>query len=221
MEIHVFIWDSDNVSSNMWAEHVTRGVQTFAYAFFFLSMKASVLCAICAVWHAMFWQVVSFLLSSQARNIAVYVEFRNSDEEHAKPLKVPFPNFPFLHRHFLIKGCPDKRVLAVRLLSSVHLWKARGSRFHHSCLFHCSSPLAEPGLLRRGLFLCITAPGSVCLWGVCWALIWGLCSGNRWRLSCPHSSMRSTISSSRFFTWPATSMPRPAPKRKVQKVEIY
>lgn len=31
------------------------------------------------------------LISSQARNIAVYVEFRNSDEEHAKPLKVKSP----------------------------------------------------------------------------------------------------------------------------------
>lgn len=38
--------------------------------------------------------------SSQARNIAVYVEFRNSDEEQAKPIKVNSPEGPSYFVYF-------------------------------------------------------------------------------------------------------------------------
>lgn len=93
---------------------------------------------------------------SQARNLTVYVEFRSSDDEVAKPLKVirlrktcSWHIFVFYTNQLQLSVTILPRFPAA-VIFLVHLWQARRSSLHNSSLFHSPASLSEPRLLRWG-----------------------------------------------------------------------
>jgi len=96
--------------------------------------------------------VFSFSYVTQARNIAVCVEFRESDEEDAQPLKVNIcPKTYRECRIYLI--WPEDNIapcLCMSLLCVVYLWSSRRSSLHQTCLCCCSAPPAKPRVFWWG-----------------------------------------------------------------------
>lgn len=110
------------------------------------------------------WDNFACCFCPQARNIAVCIEFKDSDEEEAVSLKVK-SNVSW--KCFQIpKGqhLPSQELTNYCYHSKVHLWPTWRTLVYQKCLCCCITSPAEPWILRRGKTHCAKCLKTSYVW---------------------------------------------------------